>query len=215
MEEHTTVPMLPNEKGPKPSAAEVEEQRGAAAVEAFAQDREGLTDADEKDALDWLLGSKPAAQFDVVIQFDTPAGPLPLTFTLAAQDGRKLEKIDQRHVSETTGMLDEIGAACEIVAEATVGVSGRPGHSIDLRSPEFLTMRVLNRETGEEQDHRFASPAEAIEQRFRTQLGLVQGAANRVRKVSGYDVSRVGDPKRRVQPLRLENDPLTHAAGNS
>lgn len=182
------------------------EQRGANAVEAFARDHEGLTDEDERDALDFLLSPKPPRLYGVTVDYDTEAGIRPLTFVIRGMDGRRLDAIEQAHISETTGKMDQISAECQIVVEATVALEGSTGRQVKPDSPEFLTVRVPKQDApGEFEQQTLASPAMALEARFKTQLGLIAGVAARVRAISGYDPRKVANPQRR----------LASAVGNS
>lgn len=176
------------------------EGKGAAAVEAFARDHEGLTDGDERDALDFLLAPKPPRLYGIAVDYDTEAGVRKLTFVVRGMDGRRLDAIEQAHISETTGKLDVISAECQLVAEACVWLEDASGRRVEPKSDEFLTIQVPDKEP-----QKLASPAMAIEARFRTQLGLVAGVATQIRRVSGYDPSRVGSAQRR----------LADAVGNS
>jgi hypothetical protein len=78
------------------------------------------------------------------------------------------------------------------------------GRKVDPRSEEFRTMQVRRVDTGEETTITHASPEEALEAQFRTQLGLLAGVAREVRRVSGFDPAKVGQAQRR----------LVEAAGN-
>jgi hypothetical protein len=190
----------------RPAADDAEEARQAAATEAFARGHEELTDENERDALDFLLAPKPARLYDVKVTYETEDGPRPMVFVIRGHDGRKIDDIETSNRSEVTGRFDQITADCQLVAAATAFIEGRPGHRVELTSSEFLTVRVPNPDRpGETMEHTFASPADAIEARFRTQLGLVSGIAQQIRRVSGYDPQRVGMANRR----------LVNAAGNS
>jgi hypothetical protein len=193
------------------SAPDAGEERGDLAVEAYARDHEGLSDEDERDALDFLLAPKPPRIYGVKVKYDTEAGIRPLTFVVRASDGRKIDGIEQANVSEATGKIDRITADCQIVALACVALESASGRAVELTSAEFLTVRVPKRDdssgepTGEMVETRLASPADALEARFKTQLGIVSGVAREVRRISGYDPERVGVAQRR----------LVDAAGNS
>lgn len=182
------------------------EAKQAAATEAFARDHEGLTDENERDALDFLLAPKPPRLYDVKVEYETEDGPRKLTFVIRAYDGRKIDDIEQSNRSEVTRKFDQITADCQLVGAATAWLEGRPGHRVELTSTEFLTVRMPNPDkAGEMIEHKLASPADALEAKFRTQLGIVSGVAQQIRRVSGYDASRVGMANRR----------LVNAAGNS
>lgn len=204
-----------HEGQPQPGlGADDPELKGERAVEAYARDHEDLTPADERDALDFLLAPKPPRQYGVRVQYDTEAGLKPLTFVIRGMDGRKLDSIEQANVSEATGTLDRITADCQLVAEATLCLEDASGRKVELGSPEFLTIRRPKAvgagdelAEGEERfdEHRLASPADALEARFKTQLGLLNGVAREIRRISGYDPERVGVARRR----------LVDAVGNS
>lgn len=183
-----------------PGSPRGEHEPGELAVEAYARDHEGLTEDDERDALDFLLAPKPPRQYAVPVDYDTESGVRPLKFIITGLDGRRIDAIEQANRSATTGVLDQITADCQIVAEAAVGIEGRPGHRVALDSEEYLTIRRPGKEPV-----KLASPADALEARFKTQLGLISGVAREVRRISGYDPQRVGIAQRR----------LVEAAGNS
>jgi hypothetical protein len=188
------------------AAAEAEERRQGNAVEAYARGHEGLTEENERDALDFLLAPKPPRLYDVKVTYDTEDGLRELVFVIRGMDGRMIDRIEQSHVSEATGRLDVISANCHLVAEATAFLSGRPGHEVKIDSAEFLTIRRPNPDNPEGyEETALASPVDALEARFKTQLGLIAGVSSEVRRVSGYDPERVGTAKRR----------LVNAVGNS
>lgn len=186
---------------------EREEARQDAAVEAFNRDHEELTEEDEQDALDYLLAPKKPRLYDVAVQYDTDDGRVPLTFVVRGMDGRKLEEMEKRHRSETTGELDVIGYDCELVATACEFLESRRGRKIKINSDEFLTVKVPDPDNpdGELIEQKIEAPPVALEARFRTQLGLLSGVARSIRFVSGYDPQRVGEARRR----------LVNASGNS
>lgn len=182
------------------------EAKGAAAAEAYARGHEELTEENERDALDYLLAPKPPRLYGVTVQYDTEDGLRPLTFVIRGMDGRRLDAIEQAHVSEATGLIDRISADCHLVAEGTVYLEGAGGRKVELDSPEFLTIRRPREghpETMEE--HRLSAPPDALEARFKTQLGLLSGVSRELRRISGYDPERVGVAQRR----------LVDAVGNS
>lgn len=174
-----------------------EAERQAASVEAFAQAREGLEQENERDALDWLLGGAPPVPYGVPFTLDTPDGLMDAKWIVRAMDGRKLDAIEQRNISETTGQLDVITANCQLLAEASMGIEGRPGHVVDVNSEEFRTLKVLKAGDDEPTLHTFPSAADAIEARFRRQMGIVAGLSQQIRRLSGYDPDRVGKAQRR------------------
>jgi hypothetical protein len=186
------------------AAAEEHEARGEAAVEAYARDHEDIPEEAERDALDYLLGAKPPRLYGVPVEMETDRGSAPLTFVIRAQDGRKLDATEQRFVNASTGVIDRTSADIAIVGEATLYLTSPSGRKVDPRSEEFRTMQVRRVDTGEETTITHASPEEALEAQFRTQLGLLAGVAREVRRVSGFDPAKVGQAQRR----------LVEAAGN-
>lgn len=210
-QEHERAPeqASPSEPGVSPAEPRTggeDDTREGRAVEAFARGHEGLTEDDERDALDFLLAPKPQRQYGVKVAYDTEAGERPLIFVIRGVDGRRLDSIEQSARNETTGNLDVIGADCMVVAEGTAFLETPAGRRVELTSAEFLTVRRPAVENPAEMvEHKLASPAMALEARFRTQLGLISGVAREIRRVSGYDGSKVGAAQRR----------LVDAAGNS
>lgn len=187
---------------PRPSGdagEDAAEARREASVEAYARGHEELTAENERDALDYLLAPKPPRLYDVKVEYETDTGTEPLTFVVRAMDGRKIDSIEQRNVSESTGQLDAITANCEVVAEACECIESKGGRQVKLDSEEFLTLRVPKPDApAETEPKRLASPAMALEARFRTQLGVIAGVAREVRRMSGYDPNRVGQAQRRL-----------------
>lgn len=178
---------------------EAEEARQDAAVEAYARDHEGLEEENERDALDFVLAPKAPRLYDVKVDYDTEAGVRPLTFVIRPVDGRKIDEMEQRHRSETTGLMDQISYDCELVGLATAFLEDRSGRQVKLDSREFLTVRVPDPDNeGALVEQEMASAALALEARFRTQLGLLFGVAREIRRVSGYDPTRIGSANRRI-----------------
>lgn len=184
------------------------EAKQAAAVEAYARDHEGLTDENEQDALDWLLGNSRPMEHYVDVKLDTPSGEKPLRFWIRAQDGGKLDQLEVANTNAQTGVTNVVQLQAEVIALACFKLEGIAGHDMDPRSEKFRTVRVPDRDSDDPQamkDVLLASPAEALRHRLRTQWGLVAGVANEVRRISGYDAAKVGRAQRR----------LVEASGNS
>lgn len=177
------------------------EAKGAAAVEAYARDHMGLTDENERDALDYVLAPKPPRFYDVKVQYETEDGPVPLTFVIRGYDGRKIDAIESRNRDEMTNRLDQTTYDCELITEAGVMLESATGRQVRFDSDEFLTLKVPDPDdpTGQTiKTQRVAAPPIALEARFKTQLGLLMGVANEIRSVSGYDPQRVGSAHRRL-----------------
>lgn len=214
MESSTAAPQtssVPEEEVPIPGTPRVSpaephredpEARGAAAVEAYARDHEGLTEEDERDALDFLLAPKPPRLYGVKVEYETEDGARDLTFVIRGVNGRKIDELEQAHVKESpdgSQRVDQISSDLGLVAEGCVKLVTLK-QALDLRSERFRTILVPGKDP-----ILMASPAEALEARFGTQLGLISGVAREIRRVSGYDRSKVGAAQRR----------LMDAAGNS
>lgn len=151
---------------------------------------EKLTDEQEHSALHYLLGPRQRIESTVTVQYETPEGVMPLKFVIRAQDGRKIDAIEQANISETTGKVDQITANCQIVALATVAIVDEAGKSTDPKSDVF---RTVNPDAPP-----LASPADALEARFRDQMGLLFGIAREVRRIGGWDPDKVGTAQRKL-----------------
>lgn len=174
--------------------------KGELATEAYARDHEGLTVENERDALDYVLAPKAPRLYEVPVQFDTEDGLKSLVFVIRGVDGRKLDAIEMECVSDATGRVDQVTADLRIVAELGCVQLEAGGRAVKLTSPEFRTVRRPKPDGAADEFETFehASPVEALEARFKTQLGLVSGVARRVRMISGYDPERVGVARRRL-----------------
>jgi len=175
-------------------AAEAEQRgpgspaHGAAQIERAA-DGDALSPADERSALDFLLGTPEAARYKVTVAYETPAGMKDLIFRFKAMDGRKLDKIEQSHLDERTGMMDKISADAHLVSEAVYEiVDPETDKSVEPKSEAFRTMK--------EGEAPLASPIDAITARFGTQIGLIAGVASAIREAAGWDRDRVGKASR-------------------
>jgi hypothetical protein len=149
---------------------------------------EKLTPEQEHNALHFLLGPRRPLQHKVTVQYETPEGVQPLTFLIRSMDGRAIDRIEQANVSEATGRVDQITANCQIVAEATQQIRDESGESVQPKSEQFRTVNP--------EQPPLASAADALEARFKDQLGLIAGIAREVRRVSGWDAEKVGTAER-------------------
>lgn len=178
---------------PRAAAAEA---RQAAAAEAFARDHDGLTLDDEVDALDFILSGKPPAVHTVPLTIVTDTGHSRLEWDFKAQDARLIREIEDRNTNESTGVIDTVTNDAQLLAEATVELR-TPRRTIDIRSTEFRTIRA--RKAGsDEYEEITLSPPDALEARFKKQWGLAANVANEVRKLSGYDKTKVGASHRKL-----------------
>lgn len=173
-------------------------ERGREMVAHAAQGAE-LDAEEEGSALDWLLGASQPIVHDVPVQLETPKGLAKLTFVLKQMDTRKIDQIETRHVNQSTGRIDRLSADVDIVTDATIELRDASGRALKLSSDEFKT--VQRPDGGQPFKH--ASPAEALEERFRKQLGLIGGVAMEIRKMAGFEPERVGSAQRRLVEASL------------
>lgn len=163
-------------------------ERGALQIERAA-DGETLSPKDERSALDFLLGTPEPARYKVTVAYETPAGMKDLIFRFRAMDGRALDKIEQSHLNERTGMMDKISADSHLVAEAVYEiVDPETDAKVEPKSEKFRTIK--------EGEAPLASPIDAIGARFGTQIGLIAGVASAIREAAGWDRERVGKASR-------------------
>lgn len=156
---------------------------GAAAIQRAASGAE-LTGAEERSALDWLLGATVAMEYDVTVQYDTPDGLKPLIFHFRQLDGARIDEIDAEHRrgDGPFAKLDVQAFNAALVAEATVFFTDPSGKRTDPRSEEFRGG--------------VPSPALAVQARFKKQSGLLEGVAGAIREASAYGPDRIGTAQR-------------------
>lgn len=139
---------------------------------------------DERSALDWLLGATTALEYEVTVQYDTPAGTRPLTFRLRQVDASTFDRIDKanRLGDGPFAKLDVATFNAELLSEATVSIKDGSGRTVDPRGQEWLGGAP--------------SPALAMALRFKYQPGLLDALVEEVRKISAYSPDRVGTAQR-------------------
>ena len=144
-----------------------------------------ITIAQERGALDFILGPTAAVEFDVPVRLDTPTGEKPLIFRIKQMDGKRLLALEVEH-KEGTGPFaptDDVALDAHIVSEATVEITdGLTGASIDPKSMEFLGNAT--------------TPFDAMRTRFKFTPGIMTGIAAQVRSVSGYNPEKVKSAER-------------------
>lgn len=162
-----------------------------------------LDSVEEKSALDWLLGDPKPIIYNVPVQYETPAGMVPMTFVLRQIDARKIDAIEQKHVNQATGVLNQFDANVELIAEATLFITDPSGKQMKLDSEEFRRAKRRDPTTGEIVPFVLASGTLALERKFRMQLGLLNGVGVQIRRVAGFDTERVGKAQRRLVDASL------------
>lgn len=160
---------------------------GAPAEVASARNGATLTDEQEKSALDWFLGATQRLEFDVTVQYDTPTGMKPLVFHLKQVDDKRIEEIDdENRAGDPTApfrKLDVGGFNASLVAEALV-------YTYDPESGRRATPEEIRGDV--------PGLAMALQVRFKTQPGLLEGLAERIREKAGFSQDRVGTATRSV-----------------
>lgn len=169
------------------AAAQSTDDPGRAAVERAAEGKE-LDAAQERSALDYLLGAPEPAKYKVTVQYETPAGLADLTFYFHALDGRRIDKIEQSHIDSNTAMMDKTAADYELVATACDAIEDETGRKVAPKSEAFRTIKP--------DESPLASPVLALQARFGTQGGLIAGVARGIREAGGWSSERVGKASR-------------------
>ena len=162
-----------------PSDADVPQEVRAAANGAQ------LTDEQERSALDWFLGASRVLEYDVPVEFETPAGMKKLVFHLRQLDDARMQEIDEENrqgdPASPFRKLDVSAFNAALVAEAFVYVVDPT--TGQRRGPEEVRGGVP------------ALPM-AFQIRFKTQPGLLEGLAARIREKAGFGEDRVGTASR-------------------
>jgi hypothetical protein len=145
--------------------------------------------ADERSALDYLLGAPEPARYKVTVGYETPAGLKDLRFEFVAIDGRKIDKIELKHIDDRTGQMDKTAADMELVIEACDAIIDvETGKAVKPSSEEFRRVKP--------DLPPLASSIDALEARFGTQTGLIAGVARAIREANGWNADRVGKASR-------------------
>lgn len=176
-------------------------EKGRELLEHAAQGAE-LDHEEETAALDWLLGTPSPIVHEIPVDFETPKGMAKLTFVSRRIDPRKIDAIEVRNIQQSTGRIDRITSDCEIIVESCDVVQDAR-RTIKLNSDEFLTVPMRNRDTGEIERLKLASPAMALERRFVGQEGVLTLVAAEIRRLGGYDPQRLGTSQRRLVEASL------------
>lgn len=190
-------------KDPRYQAAKAAGQgeRGRELLEHVAQGAE-LSSEEETSALDWLLGTPKPIAHEIPAEIETESGMRTVKFVSRRIDPRKIDAIEIRNIQQSTGRVDRITADCEIITESC-DLLDDGKRKVKLNSDEFLTVRMRNRDTGDVEDVKLASPAQALERRFVGQEGVLTFVAAEIRRLGGYDPQRLGTSQRRLVEASL------------
>lgn len=144
------------------------------------------TRADEQGALDWLLGATTALEYDLPVDYDTPAGMKKLIFRIRQLDTGVIDAVDEenRKGDGPFSKLDVPAFNAALVTKATVYIMDEAGEKVAPTDARFLGG--------------VPAPHLAMALRFKNQGGLLEGIADQVRRVSGYSNDRVGTAQRAV-----------------
>lgn len=157
-----------------------------------------LDDAEERAGLEWLLGSPQPYVHEIPVDYETPDGMAKLTFVARTIDTRRIDKLEQSFVSDAArGRVDQISLDLAVVAEAVTEIVDSHGNRVDVTSEKFRTVQRRN-ERGEFEPHVLAATTDALEFRFKHQLGLMAGISQEIRRAAGFDPQRVGKAQRRL-----------------
>lgn len=145
---------------------------------------EKLSVEQERSALDWFLGPTVVIEWDVTVQFETPAGMVPLIFHMHQVDSSRLQEIDEENRSGDGpfAKLDPLAFNAAVVAEATVYLTDHTGRKVTVDSEEFRGQ--------------IPSTPLAMQLRFKKQGGILEYLVERVREKAGFSPDRVGTAQR-------------------
>jgi hypothetical protein len=193
----------PSEKDPRFQAAKAAGggETGREMLEHAAQGAE-LSQSEEKSALDWLLGTPKPIVHEIPLEIETDGGMRTVKFVSRRIDPRKIDAIEIRNIQQTTGRVDRLTSDCEIIAESCELLDDGK-RKVTLSSDEFCTVRLFNRDSGEIEPVKLASPAMALEKRFVGQEGALTLVAAEIRRLGGYDPQRLGNAQRRLVEASL------------
>lgn len=164
-----------------PEVAEAVE-RGKSAVQKAVQAPDQISDQEEKDALDFLLGGLPRLEYTVPVQIETPDGPRELIWRIRQVGADEQMLIEQKHrdADNPFSRVDAVGFAQELVLAGTVAI-GTPGRMIAPDDEEWVGGHPLG-------------AAGAMKTRFKHQGGIFFGLRDRIQEVSGTS-SNVGSAR--------------------
>lgn len=183
------MPASTEKANPEPSAPEAEPTGVTKAADDTLDHRDKISAVEDQEATKWYLAPQPEApEWTIPFDwFDHDKGEMiKREWAVRPLPAEVLEAIEEGHRSKQTGLIDSTANNAEVLAKASI--------SPDPTSEEFRTANGGR-----------ASAADAVSYLFRHQSGVIDLMAGEIRRISGYDASRVGTAKPR----------LARAAGNS
>lgn len=139
------------------------------------------TAQEEHEGTNWLLSATPPDEEYTVPVKVSPDSEDEIDWVVRRLDVKFFEGVDTKHRNPDTGRLDGIAAVADTVVAATVSIDGVADA---LRKPDFLEGA--------------ADPADALRRRFAFEWGLMDQLSTEIRRLTGYDFTRVGSGKRRL-----------------
>lgn len=156
-----------------------------------AADGDKISPAEERSALEYLLGPQRAPRYEAKVTFSTDAGDVELLWGLKALPGEQIIRIERRNTKvnaeDPLDSVDDLQMAAELVAEATTHIRDKSGRETRPADEDFR-----RRPNGE----LVPTDVEALRQRFYFQTGILTALAAQVRRISGWGPDRVGTAQR-------------------
>lgn len=179
----TKTPAAPHPEGLPPDAPEALTKSA---------NGEKLNNAEERSAISFLLGPQKAPRYKAKVRYETDGGTMDLFFILRALPGEQLDAIEKRNMSDGPNGLQEMNdsrVAAETVSTSTVSIVDSEGNETKPSDVAFRT---------QPNGDVMVDPAEALQQRFYYQSGVLMALAGEVRRISGWGPDRVGTAQRVV-----------------
>lgn len=160
------------------------EEDGKAALDRAAAG-ETIDGAEERSALDWLLGATRVLEYDVPVDYETPDGMKKLTFHIRQLDPDKIDEIENnnRKGDGPFARVDRYGFNVDLAAEATLYFTDESGRKVEPTSEEFRGGMP-------------GGTAQALRVRFKGQGGIFAALSDEIQSVSGFSPDRVGTAQR-------------------
>ena len=146
-----------------------------------------MTNREEMDVLDFLLGPTVALEYDLPVKVETPEGVRSLIVHFRQLDPSTMEAHDAeyRKGDGPFAKLDVPAFNAAVCADAIIWVGNEAGVKVEIRSERFRGGMP-------------GGPALALQTRFKFQGGLLDGIVEEVKRVSGYSPDRIGTAQRAV-----------------
>lgn len=139
-----------------------------------------MDDAQEKEALEYLLGPTTVLEYRLPVKIETTKGERTITFRIHQVDTQRLQEIDAEHrVGDGPfAKLDSYAFNIAVALEGTTSIGG-----LSPQSDRFIGGHP-------------EGAAGALRLRFKGQGGIFDGIASEIQRVSGFSSDRVGTAQR-------------------